>query len=166
MNASEIEANDYMVRLAFETMLQNPLEYLKRGLRHGINFISGPATLLQWGVELGLPPESSHEVVKNLAARRYGYTVYNLVLRGISFVIFGILFTIGFVKSWQASRETRIVSMFILLSILYTMFAVSLINGNPRYRLPLHGIIWIYVSYALIYLYSLWKAKRGSAVRF
>jgi len=62
-------------------------------------------------------------------------------------------------------RLKGVICVFLLLSILYTMFAVSPILGQDRYRLPLHGIIWIYVGYALIDIHSLWKAKRDLAVR-
>ena len=162
MGLSEREANELMVTIAYENLALNPMAYIKRGIFHSFSFQTGIGMFVEFAVlNLNASPDLRDGVGGHLQKGDYGYLALNLFLRLTTTFIFAVLFPVGFIYAWFRHKEVRLFHLYFLLALLYHFAVATLVIGQDRYRLPLHGVMWIYISCAIIYIQSYLTKQRS-----
>lgn len=160
MGLSEREANELMVTIAYENVRLNPMAYVRRGIYHIFSFQTGIGMFVEFAVEnLNASPDLRDGVGAHLQKGDYGYLAFNLFLRLSTLFIFGVLFPIGVIYAWFRYKEQRLFHLYFLLTLLYHFAVATLVIGQDRYRLALHGVMWIYISCAILCLQAAWQKR-------
>ena len=161
MNLSERETNELMVTIAYENVFLNPMAYVQRGIFHSFSFQTGIGMFIEFAVlNLNASPDLRDGVGGHLQKADYGYLALNLFLRLSTTLIFAVLFPIGVVYAWFRYKEQRLFHLYFLLTLLYHFAVSTLVIGQDRYRLPLHGVMFLYISCAILYLQGVWQSRR------
>ncbi len=162
MKLSERETNELMVTIAYENLFLNPMAYVQRGIFHSFSFQTGIGMFVEFAVlNLNASPDLRDGVGGHLRKGDYGYLALNLFLRLTTTFIFAVLFPVGFIYAWFRHKEVRLFHLYFLLALLYHFAVATLVIGQDRYRLPLHGVMWIYISCAIIYIQSYLTKQRS-----
>ncbi|MGB0383346.1 MAG: ArnT family glycosyltransferase [Ardenticatenaceae bacterium] len=160
MGLSEREANELMVTIAYENVRLNPMAYVQRGIFHSFSFQTGIGMFVEFAVEnLNASPDLRDGVGGHLQKADYGYLALNLFLRLSTTFIFAVLFPIGLIYAWFRYKEARLFHLYFILALLYHFAVATLVIGQDRYRLPLHGVMFVYISCAIIYLQGVWEKR-------
>lgn len=160
MGLSEREANELMVTIAYENVRLNPMAYVRRGIFHIFSFQTGIGMFVEFAVEnLNASPDLRDGVGGHLQKADYGYLALNLFLRLSTTFIFAVLFPIGLIYAWFRYKEARLFHLYFILALLYHFAVSTLVIGQDRYRLPLHGVMFIYIGCAILYLQGVWQKR-------
>jgi hypothetical protein len=163
---SEHEADAVLKEIAIENILANPFHYLFIiAPRNILKFLTSMSRPISFGIDAGLLKSG---VIESLREGRIIYPLFNLGLRLFTFFSFIPLLIWGLIVSWRRFPGSRYLTLAFLISLFYHFVVVVFVVADDRYRLPLHGIVWLYVSLSMI---SIPWAKmlalfRGSSATF
>lgn len=155
LGLSEREADRVMAVIAYENMWRHPLEYSLRTVRESLLFMTRVSLAVDLLWELGIVDTG---VLESLEEGRYVYPMANLALRLATAVAFVPLLLLGLISAWRTHPQRRLLHLFFALLLVYHFLIVGVVFGDDRYRLPLHGMVWLYATYGAIGLAggSLW----------
>lgn len=152
LGMSEQEASKAMTAVAVENILLHPQIYLARTPSRLFSFLTGISSPLSLLKELGAT-EALAGIRSHLESGQLGYVALNLILRGVTIVLFLPLFLVGLYAAWRDFPQTRSLALYLLLAIGYHGLIVVIIVSNDRYRAPFHAAIWPFVALGLLYTY-------------
>ncbi len=146
LGVSEREANEIMVKLAYENIFDNPIKYAGFAIGQIVAFQTGIGELVSLAVHMGVNPNLKNGLAANLQDNQFDLVAANLALRVVTILVFTILPIYGLFYTWANYREARLFTTVFMLAYLYHIAVVSMVVGNARYHLPLHMLVWVYVS--------------------
>ncbi len=145
---SEYEADAILKEIAIENILANPIQYLFIiAPRNIVIFLTSISRPISFGINLGL---IKSDVIENLQEGRIFYPLFNLGLRLFTFFSFVPLLILGVIVSWRRFPRSRYLTLAFLISLFYHFLVVAFVVADDRYRLPLHGLVWLYVGLSVI----------------
>lgn len=142
MGLSEREANRVMTLIALENLRHRPLYVVGNAASNALTFFTDVSMPVELAWALGLAEQG---VVESLSEGRYAYPLLNASLRLGTILCFGPLLAIGMVSAWRRFPGSRQLLLCLAGALALHLVTVGLVQGEDRYRLPLHGAMWPFV---------------------
>jgi 4-amino-4-deoxy-L-arabinose transferase-like glycosyltransferase len=149
LGLSEYDADILLGDIAIENVFQNPFYFVVQAPQNVFIFLTSVSRPISFGIDLGLIKAG---VSEGISAGSYLYPALNLALRIGTIISFGPLLLYGLYRSWLQFPQARWLTLAFCLSLSYHFLVVVLVVADDRYRIPLHGLMWLYVSIGFVYL--------------
>lgn len=162
LNLSEVESAKYFQRIGIETILSNPVGFIKIFLRNLLNNITSATSELKM-IDI-LFYNGYYELQHNIMIRfenieksdkkDISFKESLLILPNFIFrIIHLISFIIAMIGGYFYIKENKKIGIFLLSFIWYTLLLTSFVGSYDRYRMPFEIILNFFISIIIFKLY-------------
>ncbi len=144
------EADALIQKIALKTLTEHPKLFLLRVVKNLINFYTAPSTF-QFALR-SITGNTDWEEVSLMDSFRQGFYllfISNLGVRFLSVFLLILLPFYGLLYGLRAT-ETRLITSFLMVSILYFTLVTVIVAGTDRYRLPIHPFLCCLSAIAML----------------